>query len=61
MLCEHCREQIELGEALKEEPSHTPGKSHYFHLGCHIEWKFEKNSRNVDEHLHRVQLAGMVH
>lgn len=63
MLCKHCHEQIEVGEATKEEPvPGSPGKYWFFHTGCHLDWRANKLNGEVSAHLERLASAArMVH
>jgi hypothetical protein len=61
MLCKHCRDQIEVGEACVTEG--VNGHTRYFHVGCHTIWKqAQEVVRQADNDLQRqADLARTVH
>lgn len=59
MLCRHCREQIEVGEACVTEG--VNGHTRYSHVGCHYAAQREQGEP-VDEELERIaDVARTVH
>ena len=62
MLCKHCKEQIDVGEAHKEEPNpHAHGKKWFFHTGCHLDWRVQRNNHAVSEHFAELKASRTVH
>lgn len=61
MLCKHCRDQIEVGEACVTEG--VNGHTRYFHVGCHNTWKeAQAETHRTNKDLERVaDLARTVH
>lgn len=61
MLCRHCREQIEVGEACVTEG--VNGHTRYSHVGCFYAAQREQEAdASVDEELERVaNVARTVH
>lgn len=47
MLCNHCREHIEVGEACRAEPVEAGSQHHrFFHLGCYGKAKAERQQED---------------
>ena len=58
MLCKECKEQIEVGEAYREEI--VANHPRYFHTGCFIAYK-AKTVQHYTELSRQADLARTVH
>lgn len=59
MICKHCKEVIETGEACRAEPVNAGSSHHvFYHPGCYIKVKEERQSVPLEQ---QVRMAGMVH
>lgn len=58
MICHHCKEPIEVGEACIPEAINGSNHFHFFHPGCHSQWKGEKDEETL---AHTADLARTVH
>ena len=58
MICPHCKEQIEVGEA--HEEAEIGNRTRYFHVG-HLQLYREATLAHYKEQLQLVTAAGLVH
>ena len=58
MICHHCKESIEGGEACIPEMVEGSTHYHFFHANCYVAWKEEDNESEINK---KVNLARMVH
>ena len=48
MICHKCSEDIQPGEACIVEPSDNPRHNWFFHVGCHLEWRLDRQRKEQD-------------
>lgn len=56
MLCRKCKEHIEVGEACTTEDAGN-GHVHFFHLGCHVQDKVERDARELERQAEQARLV----
>lgn len=55
MLCRKCKEQIEVGEPCRAEPTETGSPQyHFFHPGCYTQLKDERQKELPFDRLEQV-------
>ena len=58
MICHHCKEIIEVGEACIPEAINGSTHYHFFHTSCHSQWKGEQDAKDLNS---AADLARTVH
>lgn len=56
MLCKKCKEQIEVGEAMRAEPA-SPGSQHhvFYHYGCYNAVKEERQKTSLEDQVNAAR------